>query len=75
MTDLHTPQPLRCSEVHWADDKPQVKIALQFAPEHLSHDKLVEVVRELDRRFMQLHDKVTFERAHDLVDYESLKGQ
>lgn len=69
MTERYIPQPLRCREVHWADDKPQVKIALQIAPEHLPHDKLVEIVRELDRRFMQLHDKVSFERTHDLVDY------
>lgn len=72
MTELYIPQPLRSRDVHWADDKPTVKIALQIAPEHLPHAQLVEVVRELDRRFMQLHDKVAFEQAHKLIDYSRL---
>jgi hypothetical protein len=69
MSDLYEPQPLRCRTVHWNDDKPKVKIALNLAPEHMTHDVLVEVARELDRRFMQLHDKVVFERDHNLVNY------
>lgn len=35
-------------------------------------DEAAELVRELDRRFMQLWDKVTFESKHNLVDYEKL---
>lgn len=69
MTDIYEPQPLRCRDIHWNDDKPKIKVAIQLAPEHMTHDVLVAVAREMDRRLMQLHDKVVFERDHNLVNY------
>jgi excinuclease UvrABC nuclease subunit len=46
---------------------------LLFAPELLTNKALVNLVRQLDRRFMQLVEKVDFERANELVDYSKLK--
>ena len=72
MTTVSTPdpQPLRCIRAHWSEG--EVKDLLQKAPEELTQDELLKVVRDLDRRFMQLWDKVTFEGEHKLVDYDKL---
>lgn len=64
-------QPLKAVKAHW--DEGKVKELLQKAPEELTQDEALLVMRELDRRFMQLWDKVTFEREHSLVDYSKLK--
>lgn len=41
----------------------------------LSNAELLALVKELDRRFIQLWDKVVFEREHGLVNYENLNTQ
>lgn len=66
-------QPLRSKETVWPDASEQLKASLSFAPEQLTHKALVNLTRELDRRFMQLVEKVGFEKEHDLVDYAKLK--
>ena len=35
----------------------------------LDSEQLWHLIKELDRRFIQLWDKVSFERKEDLVDY------
>ena len=65
------PQLLRASNAHW--DEGKVKELLKKAPEELEQDEAVLLIRELDRRFMQLWDKVTFEREHGLIDYGKLQ--
>jgi len=65
-------QTLRSASAYWSSDRPDTIAALKVAPEVLSNDDLVQLIRELDRRFIQLWDKVTFERRHDLVDYSRL---
>lgn len=41
----------------------------------LEPEQLWHLIRELDRRFMQLWGKVRFERHHGLVDYRPLTNQ
>lgn len=71
VNDAPLPQPLKARNAHW--DEGKVKELLQKPPEELDKDEVMLVLRELDRRFMQLWDKVTFEREHGLVDYDKLK--
>ncbi len=40
--------------------------------EDVTKEDLLILLQELDRRCGQLWDKVTFERAHGLVDYDPL---
>jgi hypothetical protein len=65
-----TPQPLRCTRAYWAEGA--VKDLLQKPPEELTQEEAILVMRELDRRFLQLWDKVTFEREHKLIDYSPI---
>jgi len=69
------PLSLNAKNAYWSADKPEVIDALEIPPEKMSNEQLLLVVRELDRRFMQLWDKVIFERQHNLVDYAKLKGK
>lgn len=39
----------------------------------LDREQLWHLIKELDRRFVQLWDKVVFERHHSLVDYRPLR--
>ena len=71
VNDAPEPQPLKAGKAHW--DEGKVKELLQRSPETLDKDEAMLVIRELDRRFMQLWDKVAFEREHGLVDYDKLK--
>ncbi|AME28651.1 hypothetical protein [Burkholderia sp. PAMC 26561] len=73
-TTIESFQTLRSAKAYWSSDRPDVLSALKVAPELLSNADLVHLIRELDRRFIQLWDKVTFERDHDLVDYSRLPG-
>lgn len=50
-------------------EKDDVEIA-DLEPEQLWH-----LIKELDRRFVQLWDKVKFERDHSLVDYTPLRNK
>lgn len=64
---------LNARNAYWDPNKPAIIEILQSAPEMVDRATLVSLVRELDRRFMQLWDKVTFEQLHGLVDYNKLK--
>jgi hypothetical protein len=46
--------------------------ALQLPPEEWSEETKLFMIRELDRRLVQLWDKVAFERERGLVDYTKL---
>ena len=39
----------------------------------LSQEQMLDLIKELDRRFIQLWDKVVFEREKGLLDYGKLK--
>lgn len=67
-------QTLRSAKAYWSPDRPDIIAALKVAPEVMCNADLVQLIRELDRRLIQLWDKVTFERDHDLVDYSRLPG-
>lgn len=67
-----SPQLLRCRDIYWDESKPEIKAALQGDPSHLPHHVLVQLLREYDRRLMQMWDKVGFEGQHKLVDYSLL---
>lgn len=41
--------------------------------EEMPKEALVEIIKELDRRLVQMEDKVKFERDNCLVDYGRLK--
>jgi len=66
-------QPLRSKGAVWSETSEELDASLLFAPELLTNKALVNLVRQLDRRFMQLVEKVDFERANELVDYAKLK--
>ena len=59
---------LRAREAYWVPDSP-VLGALQLPPDDLDKDALVALVYELDRRFIQLWDKVVYERENKLINY------
>ena len=73
-SEMENAQPLRSRTAYWDAGRPDILSALKVPPEALSHTDLVQLARELDRRFMQLADKVDFERKHDLVNYSPLDG-
>lgn len=60
---------LRSNQAYWDPAKPEIQEALKQDPTKLSKDDLVMLVKELDRRFMQLWDKVTYERENGFVKY------
>lgn len=62
--------PLKAIEAPWHSE--EVRALLAKSPETLTQEELVVLVRELDRRFMQLWHKVAFERDLQLVDYSPL---
>ena len=62
---------LRSVSAPWHD--PEIPTLLRQPPNTLSQDQLIVLVEELDRRFMQLWDKVAFERDNQLIDYTKLK--
>lgn len=70
--EIKDAQPLRSKSAYWDLGRPDILAALKVPPEALSNADLIQLVRELDRRFMQLNDKVDFERKYNLVDYKPL---
>jgi hypothetical protein len=52
---------LRSAQAYWLPDSPVADIVTKD-PEQLPRESLLLLVSELDRRFMQLWDKVQFER-------------
>lgn len=63
---------LRSTDAYWEPGS-NVPDLLKRDLRTLRPDEVVELVTELDRRFMQLWDKVAFEQKHGLVDYTKLK--
>lgn len=63
---------LKSTEVPWPDPDPEIRAALSVAPEDVPKRILIRLLRELDRRHMQLQDKVRFEKLFGLVDYSPL---
>jgi hypothetical protein len=53
---------LRSHSAYWHEDDAETKRLLQVPVELLSKQDLQDVIVELDRRFMQLWDKVGYER-------------
>lgn len=72
-TEASKGQPLRSKVAYWSKDQKEIIHSLNQSPENLDRESLINLVRELDRRFIQLWDKVAFERERNLVDYERLK--
>jgi len=70
-----TPPLLKSVVVPWDLSNLEMVAALKVPPDELPRSTLVKLVRELDRRHMQLQDKVGFERTYRLVDYNRLKGK
>jgi hypothetical protein len=64
---------LKCRELFWDPNNVEMVAALKVAPQHLPKPTLVRLVHELNRRLMQMQDKVAFEREHNLVDYNLLE--
>lgn len=71
--DTMVPRPLKAAEVPWPNAGDAFRAMLQIDPALLPHHRVVELVREMDRRFMQLWDKIGFERVNGLVDYSKLQ--
>ena len=61
---------LRSAEAYWSPDSPVADI-ITMDPERLPRESLLLLVSELDRRFIQLWDKVTFERNQKETTRES----
>lgn len=61
---------LRSKDAFWHDS--DIVELLKKDLKYLNEEELRTLVSELDRRFMQLWDKVVFEREHELVDYSKL---
>ncbi len=61
-------------DIYW-DDSSMPSLMNKFKSDSIDVDELKLLVLELDRRLIQLWDKVTFERKHGLVDYSNLKKQ
>ncbi len=54
---------------------PELAAATKVEPEDLPRSTLLRLLHDYDRRLAQMQDKVDFERKHDLVDYNKLKGK
>jgi hypothetical protein len=59
------------SNVYWADD--ELKALSNKTIDEMSNDELKFILKQLDRRFIQLWDKVVFERVNDVTNYEKIK--
>jgi len=59
-----TPYILRAEKAYWENKVGDINL--------LSREEMISLIKELDRRFIQLWDKVIFERDRNLVDYRKL---
>jgi hypothetical protein len=67
---------LKSAQLYWDPNNVEIVAALKVAPQYLPKIILERLVKELDRRLMQMYDKVAFEREHGLVNYDLLdKGE
>ena len=53
---------MRSQDAYWAPES-KIPELLKSEPKDLTHEQLVLLTTELDRRFMQLWDKVSFENS------------
>ena len=53
---------MRLQSAYWAPES-KIPELLKSEPKDLTHEQLVLLTAELDRRFMQLWDKVGFENS------------
>ncbi len=60
---------LKSAKMFQHPESPQIPDVIK---EDVTKEDLLILLQELDRRCGQLWDKVTFERAHGLVDYDPL---
>jgi hypothetical protein len=65
---------LRSAQVYWAPDSPVADI-ITMNPERLPRESLLLLISELDRRFMQLWDKVQFERRQRESEAQTVKDE
>lgn len=61
------------SNVYWEDN--EVKALSNKTIDEMSKDELKFILKQLDRRFIQLWDKVIFERINNLTNYEKIKEE
>lgn len=61
---------LRSKDIHWREEDEVIKkIMGNGVLEEVPSEDLFHLVKELDRRTVQLWDKVSYEREKGLVDY------
>ena len=65
---------LRSAQAYWAPDSPVADI-ITMNPERLPRESLLLLISELDRRFMQLWDKVQFERKQRESEAQTVKDE
>ena len=65
---------LRSAQAYWAPDSPVADI-ITTDPERLPRESLLLLISELDRRFMQLWDKVQFERKQRDSGAQTVKDE
>jgi hypothetical protein len=65
---------LRSAQAYWASDSPVADI-ITMDPERLPRHSLLLLISELDRRFMQLWDKVQFERKQTKGEAQVVKDE
>lgn len=58
--------------IYWDKDSKVPDIMWNFHHGNTSTDDLVLLLNEMDRRLIQLWDKVTFERKHNLLNHHLL---
>ncbi len=70
-----TPIELKSKKVYWNPNDKIIQRVLESDVDVLNINKndLVHLIKELDRRLLQLWDKVSFERENELVDYSPIK--
>lgn len=66
---------LKSRNIYWPNDSRVPEILDGVGYRDTSVNDLLYLISELDRRLIQLWDKVTFENKHGLVDYSNLKRQ
>ncbi len=66
---------LRSSTIYWNRADQRIRAIIgdgKVDIKSLTEDDLEYLISELDRRLIQLWDKVCFERTNELVDYSKL---
>jgi len=66
---------LKSRDIYWSPDSKAPEIIDNVSGNNTSIPDLLYLISELDRRLIQLWDKVAFENKHGLVDYSNFKRQ